>query len=476
MARVRTGLERLLDRPEPVRGRRVGLVVNPSSITPDLEHASVALARRRGVRVAALFGPEHGIAADAQDLVEVGHSRDRETGLPVYSLYGETRVPTPEMLAGVDAMVYDVQDVGSRYYTFVYTMLHVMEACAREGKRVVVLDRPNPIGGDAVDGNVLDPAYRSFVGMHPLAVRHGMTAGELALMFREELALDVDLHVVPMKGWRRAMAYEDTGLPWVLPSPNIPTVDTAFVYPGGCLVEGTNLSEGRGTTRPFELVGAPWLDGHALARDAREGAPSRGRLPRRRLHPDVPEARRRALPRRPGPRLRPSPLPGLPRLPSPRPARAAAGPRALRLARPSLRVRAREAALRHPVRDRPRPEDDRGGRLAEAARRRVAEGAGGVPPAPGEVPALLSPALSLSPYLRFRRDEWAALRADTPLTLADRDLDRIHGLDRADVASRDRGDLPAALAPAQPARRPRSRASTAPPPPSSATARRRCPS
>jgi uncharacterized protein YbbC (DUF1343 family) len=266
MARVRTGLERLLDRPEPVRGLRVGLVVNPSSITSDLEHASVALSARRGVKLAALFGPEHGIAADAQDLVEVGHSRDRETGLAVHSLYGETRVPTQAMLAGVDAMVFDVQDVGSRYYTFAYTMLHVMEACARERKRVVVLDRPNPIGGDAVDGNVLDPEYRSFVGMHPLAVRHGMTVGELALMFREELSLDVDLQVVPMKGWRRRMAYEDTGLPWVLPSPNIPTVDTAFVYPGGCLVEGTNLSEGRGTTRPFELVGAPWLDGHALAR------------------------------------------------------------------------------------------------------------------------------------------------------------------------------------------------------------------
>jgi uncharacterized protein YbbC (DUF1343 family) len=266
MARVRTGLELLLDRPEPVRGLRLGLVVNPSSITPDLEHASVALSARRGVRLLALFGPEHGIAADAQDLVEVGHSRDRETGLPVHSLYGETRVPTPAMLAGLDAMVFDVQDVGSRYYTFIYTMLHVMEACARERKRVVVLDRPNPIGGEVVDGNVLVAEYRSFVGMHPLAVRHGMTVGELALMFREELSLKVDLQVVPMKGWRRRMAYEGTGLPWVLPSPNIPTVDTAFVYPGACLVEGTNLSEGRGTTRPFELVGAPWLDGHALAR------------------------------------------------------------------------------------------------------------------------------------------------------------------------------------------------------------------
>ena len=266
MARVVSGLERLLDRPEPVRGLRVGLVCNPTSITRELVHAKLALRERRGVELTALFGPEHGIAADAQDLVEVGHSRDCATGLPVHSLYGETRVPTRAMLEDVDAMVYDIQDVGSRYYTFIYTLLHVMEACAREKKRVVVLDRPNPLGGEGVDGNLLQPEFLSFVGMHPLLVRHGMTTGELALLFREELALDVDLRVVPMKGWRRPMHYEDTGLPWVLPSPNMPTVDTAFVYPGGCLIEGTNLSEGRGTTRPFELVGAPWLDAHALVR------------------------------------------------------------------------------------------------------------------------------------------------------------------------------------------------------------------
>lgn len=265
MARVVSGLERLLERPEPVRGLRLGLVCNPSSITSRLEHASVALMQRRGVTLAALFGPEHGISADAQDLVEVGHSRDRATGLPVHSLYGETRVPTPAMLRGLDALVFDLQDVGSRYYTFIYTMLHVMEACSREGKRVVVLDRPNPLGGESVDGNRLDAGYLSFVGMHPLVVRHGMTNGELALLFRHELSLDVDLQVVRMKGWRRRMHFEDTGLPWVLPSPNMPTVDTAFVYPGGCLIEGTNLSEGRGTTRPFELVGAPWLDAQALA-------------------------------------------------------------------------------------------------------------------------------------------------------------------------------------------------------------------
>jgi len=280
VARVVTGLERLLERPEPVRGLRVGLVVNPASITGGFVHASLALGDRRGVRLVALFGPEHGIAADAQDLVEVGHSRDRATGLPVHSLYGETRVPTRTMLGDVDAMVFDVQDVGSRYYTFVYTMLHVMQACARERKRVVVLDRPNPLGGDEVEGNRLDPEYRSFVGMHTLVVRHGMTTGELALLFREELALELDLHVVPMKGWRRRMHFEDTGLPWVLPSPNMPTVDTAFVYPGGCLIEGTNLSEGRGTTRPFELVGAPWLDGVALAR-----ALERERLPGVRFRP-----------------------------------------------------------------------------------------------------------------------------------------------------------------------------------------------
>jgi len=265
VARVVSGLERLLERPEPVRGLRLGLVCNPSSITSRLEHASVALMQRRGVTLAALFGPEHGISADAQDLVEVGHSHDRATGLPVHSLYGETRVPTPAMLRGLDALVFDLQDVGSRYYTFIYTMLHVMEACAREGKRVVVLDRPNPLGGESVDGNRLDAGYLSFVGMHPLVVRHGMTNGELALLFRHELSLGVDLQVVRMKGWRRRMHFEDTGLPWVLPSPNMPTVDTAFVYPGGCLIEGTNLSEGRGTTRPFELVGAPWLDAQALA-------------------------------------------------------------------------------------------------------------------------------------------------------------------------------------------------------------------
>lgn len=271
MSRVRTGLEQLLARPSVLRGLNVGLICNAASVTGDLVHASLALQASRAVRLKALFGPEHGVRGDAQDLVEVDGGRDRATGLPVHSLYGRTRAPTAEMLAGLDALLFDLQDVGARFYTFIYTMLNALEACARHGRRLVVLDRPNPLGGTTVDGNVLDPAYRSFVGLHPLAVRHGMTVGELALLFRDELGLRVDLRVVRMRGWRRAMEFEATGLPWVQPSPNMPTVDTAFVYPGGCLVEGTNLSEGRGTTRPFELVGAPWLDPWALARDlARE--------------------------------------------------------------------------------------------------------------------------------------------------------------------------------------------------------------
>jgi uncharacterized protein YbbC (DUF1343 family) len=238
------------------------------------------LLKARAFRLKALFGPEHGIWADAQDLIEVEDSRDAKTGLPVFSLYGRTRVPTAEMLDGVDALVFDIQDVGSRYYTFVYTMLHAMEACTAHGRTLIVLDRPNPLGGAVVDGNLLDPAFRSFVGLHPLATRHGMTVGELALLFRDERRLDLDLRVVTMTGWRRSMSFEDTGLPWVMPSPNMPTLDTAYVYPGGCLIEGTNLSEGRGTTRPFELVGAPWLDAWALA-----DAMNRERLPGVRFRP-----------------------------------------------------------------------------------------------------------------------------------------------------------------------------------------------
>lgn len=200
---VRTGLEALLADPRRLRGLRLGLIANPSAVTSGLQHAALALQACRGLELVALFGPEHGVWADAQDLVEVDDSRDPRTGLPVFSLYGRTRVPDAQMLAGVDALVFDVQDVGSRYYTFIYTMLHALEGCARHGRRLVVLDRPNPLGGVTVDGNVLDPAWRSFVGLHPLAARHGLTVGELALMFRAELGLRVELDVVPLRGWRR---------------------------------------------------------------------------------------------------------------------------------------------------------------------------------------------------------------------------------------------------------------------------------
>ena len=271
---MRSGLEEMLARSTHWRGLRLGLIANPTAVTASLDHAAVLMSTSTALRLVALYGPEHGVWADAQDLVEVGDTRDPRTGLPVYSLYGPTRVPTAAMLEGVDALVFDVQDVGSRYYTFIYTMLHALEACTHYRKRLIVLDRPNPLGGVALDGNVLDPAFASFVGLHPLPVRHGLTVGELALLFREERELRAETEVVLMKGWRREMAFEDTGLPWVLPSPNMPTVDTAWVYPGGCLIEGTNLSEGRGTTRPFEIVGAPWLDPWQLAQDIEsEGLP-----------------------------------------------------------------------------------------------------------------------------------------------------------------------------------------------------------
>jgi len=235
-------------------------------VRADLVHAVQAIRDSGAFRLVALFAPEHGIWADAQDLVEIRDARDPVTRVPVHSLYGDVRAPSAAMLRGIDTLVVDLQDVGSRYYTFIYTMLLALEACAEHGRRLVVLDRPNPLGGAVVAGNVLDPQFASFVGLHRLAVRHGMTIGELALLFRKERNLDVDLRVVKMRGWKRGMTFDQTGLPWVQPSPNMPTLDTAFVYPGGCLVEGTNLSEGRGTTRPFELVGAPWIDPWRLAR------------------------------------------------------------------------------------------------------------------------------------------------------------------------------------------------------------------
>jgi uncharacterized protein YbbC (DUF1343 family) len=266
---VQTGLARLMaDGSALLAGRRVGLLCNPTAVDVELRHAVDLLASRSDVQLTALFGPEHGVRGDAQYMVEVGDERDARTGLPVYSLYGSTEAsltPTAASLDDIDVMVFDVQDIGSRYYTYVWTMVLAMRACAKAGKSFVVLDRPNPIGGTLVEGGSIAPGYESFVGLVSCPNRHGMTAGEIARWRHKVEGLDLELAVIGMQGWTRDMHYDHTGLPWVLPSPNMPTVDTALVYPGMCLLEGTELSEGRGTTRPFELAGAPHIDGYKLA-------------------------------------------------------------------------------------------------------------------------------------------------------------------------------------------------------------------
>jgi uncharacterized protein YbbC (DUF1343 family) len=265
---VQTGLEVLIDDPRPIAGKNIGLVTNQSGVTSDLHHVVDLLHRGSGWKLTTLFGPEHGIWGEAQDMAHVDHSVDPMTGLTVYSLYGASEndlAPRQELLRNLHALVIDLQDIGSRYYTFIYTMALCMREAARAGVQVIVLDRPNPIDGVHLEGNIGEEQFSSFVGMYPLPTRHGMTAGELARYFNKTFQLNCDLLVVPMRGWDRAMWWEETGLPWVLPSPNMPTVSTAAVYPGMCLVEGTNLSEGRGTTHPFELFGAPWLDPFRLA-------------------------------------------------------------------------------------------------------------------------------------------------------------------------------------------------------------------
>jgi len=262
------GLEVLLDDPRPIAGKNIGLVTNQSAVTSDLRHVVDLLHRGSGWKLTTLFGPEHGIWGEAQDMAHVDHSTDPMTGLTVYSLYGASEkdlAPRQELLRNLDALVIDLQDIGSRYYTFIYTMALCMREAAQAGVQVIVLDRPNPIDGVHLEGNIREEQFSSFVGMYPLPTRHGMTAGELARYFNKTFKLGCDLVVVPMRGWKRSMWWEDTGLPWVIPSPNMPTVNTATVYPGMCLIEGTNLSEGRGTTHPFELFGAPWLDPFHLA-------------------------------------------------------------------------------------------------------------------------------------------------------------------------------------------------------------------
>ena len=264
---VELGIERLLtDRTGLLEGARVGAVVHPASVLPDLRHTVDALRGQDRFELVSLFGPQHGARGEKQDnMIESEYYRDPDTGLPVHSLYGRTRRPEGEMLRDLDVLIYDLQDVGTRVYTFIHTMAHCMQACAECRKPMVIADRPNPIGGVQVEGDLLDRAYRSFVGLYPIPMRHGMTVGELALLFNKEFGIGCDLAVVPMRGWRRSMWFDQTGLPWVQPSPNLPTLDSALVYPGMVLVEGTTLSEGRGATRPFEYVGAPYIRPGELA-------------------------------------------------------------------------------------------------------------------------------------------------------------------------------------------------------------------
>jgi uncharacterized protein YbbC (DUF1343 family) len=264
---VTLGTDRLLASGR-LDGRRVGIVCNPASIDRQLRHIAdrLASAGPAGPVLKAIFGPQHGFRSDVQEnMIETGHARDALRRVPVYSLYSDTREPTVEMLRDIDLLVVDLQDVGTRIYTYIYTMANCLIAAKKHGVEVIVCDRPNPIGGDAVEGPMLERGFESFVGLYPLPMRHGMTIGELASLFNDAFGIGARLDVIPMEGWSRCMYFDATGIPFVLPSPNIPTLDSTIVYPGTVLFEGTNVSEGRGTTRPFELLGAPWVDAERFA-------------------------------------------------------------------------------------------------------------------------------------------------------------------------------------------------------------------
>lgn len=263
---MKLGVEIFLERYiEAFKGQRVGLVTNHTSVDQNLTPTIDLLWNHPDVHLTALYGPEHGVRGDATAGAEISGAYDTKTGLPIYSLYGDTRKPTPEMLEPVDAIVFDLQDIGARYYTYIYTLSYVMEACMENDKTVIVFDRPNPIGGVSVEGNLIEQGYTSFIGRYPIPNRHGLTVGELALLFKHEFHLDCALTVVPMEGWERKMYFDDTGLFWVPPSPNATGMDMMLLYPGTCLFEGSNLSAGRGTTKPFEYIGAPYIDGEQLA-------------------------------------------------------------------------------------------------------------------------------------------------------------------------------------------------------------------
>ncbi len=274
--RTRTGLDVFCENPSRFQpGKRLGILANPASVDGRFRHIRDRINELFPGKVVALYAPQHGFFAEKQDnMKESDDFTDPDLKIPVYSLYGKTRAPTPEMMAPIDTLIIDLQDVGTRVYTFIYTMAYCMEAAASHGVRVVVLDRPNPVGGAIVEGNLLRPDFASFVGRFPIPMRHGLTISELALLFNDHFHIGCDLTVVPMDNWRRDMFFTQTGLPWVAPSPNLPTPMSAMVYPGQVIWEGTNVSEGRGTTRPFELFGAPFIDPRKImAHIGPEGVP-----------------------------------------------------------------------------------------------------------------------------------------------------------------------------------------------------------
>ena len=262
---VKTGLDILLHKKlSRLRGKRVGLVTHPAAVTPDLTSSVDALLTGK-VNLTALYGPEHGISGAAAEGAKIGNVTDARSGLPVFSLYGERREPDEEMLRDVDVLLFDMQDVGVRFYTYISTLFHVLKGAAKNHKEVIILDRPNPITGTRVEGRLIDAGFESFIGIIPIPIRHGMTLGELALYMNTKYEIGATLDVITMQGWKRAMWFDDTGLPWVATSPAIPHFATTILYPGMCLLEGINVSVGRGTALPFEICGAPWIDGNELA-------------------------------------------------------------------------------------------------------------------------------------------------------------------------------------------------------------------
>lgn len=269
---IKSGIDRFEKMlPKRFNGLKAGLLIHPASVNKKLIHTKDILLKSKKVKVTAFFGPQHGIFGNTQDnMIEWEGFVDKDTAIPVYSLYGKTRKPTTDMLKDIEVFLIDLQDVGARYYTFIWTMALCMEACEEKGIPVIVLDRVNPIGGHLTEGPLLKPEFSSFVGLHPLPVRHGMTIGEIALYFKDKFYPNLDLTVIPLRGWKRTQWFDQTGLPWVMPSPNMPTVDTATVYPGMCLFEGTILSEGRGTTRPFEIFGAPFIEPEKLVKTLKD--------------------------------------------------------------------------------------------------------------------------------------------------------------------------------------------------------------